>query len=461
MPNQDLEQIKKDRDALSKENKTLKTKLKNRQRILRLQLAGAKLMGGFGALLTIGPRLYSAIHRWIVVHQENPNRLAPEETAAVIAALIRRFTAIGLIGLIIAGVPVALLFQQNRILNKQNAMFDQQNKLFDVQTEFVRQQTDLLAKQTEFIDRQNYLVEASRRSALLFELTSILDMIDAEMDAAGTESSAVFTRMANQEAGVEPAESLEERPRLRDEESQKLYRLSSRLTGRIVALSRSFRPYRYLDDSGQLIERPLSPERAQLFISLIESQVDMEDMNHSRVVFDFADLASVGVQDLDLTHTQLKRANLQDASFSNCRLHYARFIDCDLKKAGFSSCEMWYGDFTNCDLREAKFSWNTSDGWSFNDCDLRFAILKDSLSQDSSNGWSFRNCDLSYADLRGLNVRNTDWKSIKSIKGANIADIDDPQGQFTQWAMSEGAVQITDQKQWMTTRKDALEKMQE
>ena len=44
--------------------------------------------------------------------------------------------------------------------------------------------------------------------------------------------------------------------------------------GRISALSRSLKQYRFLDPAtGQLIEKPLSPERGQMVLTLVASSI--------------------------------------------------------------------------------------------------------------------------------------------------------------------------------------------
>lgn len=163
----------------------------------------------------------------------------------------------------------------------------------------------LVQQQNQYIIEQNVLQESARRSALVFELSSILDEIDEELDDAGIEKGAIQTRGKNDEAGSKPIEG---RPRRRDIDNPPLYRLSARLTGRIVALSRSLRPYRFLDDNGVLQEKSLSPERAQLLLSLMDSGIDMEEINHSAVTFNQADLRGADLSEFDFTHIKMKQA---------------------------------------------------------------------------------------------------------------------------------------------------------
>ena len=99
-------------------------------------------------------------------------------------------------------------------------------------------QNELLNNQNTLIQRQMSLEEASRRSALILLMSNILDKVDRE---------------------------IEEQKRTNPRDS--VFTLSKSLIGQIVALSHSFKPYRYLEGDS-LISKPLSPERGQLLITL-------------------------------------------------------------------------------------------------------------------------------------------------------------------------------------------------
>ncbi len=110
-----------------------------------------------------------------------------ETTANFIGHLVYRFTRLGVIGLVLALIPITLLYQQNRLLSKQN----------------------------ERLDQQTYLQEAERRSSLVFLFSNVMDAIDRELKD--------------------------------DYNDDGLRNLSPQLVGRIIALSTRLKPYRYLD----------------------------------------------------------------------------------------------------------------------------------------------------------------------------------------------------------------------
>lgn len=213
----------------------------------------------------------------------------------------------------------ALLYEQNSLLESQNEKLD---------------------AQTGLLNQQNMLAEASRRSALIFELTDILNELDEEIDLAEIETTAAISAeldrgtMQRSDYKNDDTNDSNLRPhhnRRSIGTPRKLFRVSGRLTGRIVALSRALRPYTYLDSDGNEIPEPLSPERGQLLLSLVYSGVDMEDINHEVPWFYQADLEGANLSKQDLTHTKLQGANLKDADLSGAILEYVRLDNADLR----------------------------------------------------------------------------------------------------------------------------------
>lgn len=265
------------------------------------------------------------------------------------------------------------------------------------------------------LKEQNQLSESARRSAIVFELTSILDGIDEELDEANIQKDAVKTRDKNEEAGTTLIP--ENRPRRRDIENPPMYRLSDRLTGRIAALSRSLRPYRYLSNDGRLIEKPLSPERAQLLLSLVDSGIDMEEINHSSVTFDDADLRDTYLVGYDFTHIKLMKADLQGSKINGGIFDYARLDSSNIQKA---------------DLSSAKLRWTTLTNANLNGADLTGADLDGAV--------------LDYSDLTNTKLSGAkNWDRIVSIKGAKLGTVIDPPSGFKEWALAKGALDESSQ----------------
>ena len=103
---------------------------------------------------------------------------------------------------------------------------------------FIWKQNKLIEKQNYRVEQQTHLIEASRRSSQMFVMSDVLSDLNKEL----------------------------ENPKNIDR------KISKTLTGRIISLSSAMKPYKYLEND-TLIKRALSPERGQLLITLLESNI--------------------------------------------------------------------------------------------------------------------------------------------------------------------------------------------
>lgn len=245
-----------------------------------------------------------------------------ETTANFIGHLVYRFTRLGVIGLILALIPITLLYQQNQLLSSQNERIDNQNEL-------ITQQNELVTQQNKRLDQQTYLQEAERRSSLVFLFSNIMDAIDRELkDDYGNDD---------------------------------IRNLSPQLTGRIIALSERLTPYRYLEGDS-LTTKAYSPERGQLLISLHLSDLDSFTMrtifsqsNFSSANLRFANLKNAylpngnlsganleysDMSNVDLSGTQLRKVNLISANLEGANLSFATLLDSDLESVYFKGVNL-------------------------------------------------------------------------------------------------------------------------
>ena len=229
--------------------------------------------------------------------------LQSETVTEVGVNVFKRLTRIGVFAVLAALIPAAAIITQTVLLNRQNRLFSYQNERINTQTTLdsfqtilIQQQTELLKRQDEkfglqnelitdqnnFIDKQtgllesqdqklenqnqlfglqntlldsqnyrlglqNNLIEADRRGALVVLMSNIMDQLDREIREQKLEDQAKYDSIG--------------------------YKLSDPLIGRIAALSQGFLPYRYLEGD-TLTEREVSPERGQLLLSLVNSNLD-------------------------------------------------------------------------------------------------------------------------------------------------------------------------------------------
>ena len=282
-----------------------------------------------------------------------------------------------------------LIFNQNKLLTQQNALLERQN---------IR------------IDQQTYLQEADRRSSLIFLMGNLLDAVDKELKA---------------DVG---------QPGIRD--------LSPQIIGRVIALSKSLRPYRYLNGD-TLIPRELSPERGQLLLSIVTSQIDNSSVRRIFQGADFsyadmrgavlsgeyleginlyaADLSNAVLDETNLNRANLSSANMENAIFARATLQSARLREANLRNTYFESANLRQANCYAAQMRGAKL--NGADLWHthFSQANLDHADLSGALmSQTSLEGTSL-DSTIVYEQDWLLKMAQTGKDSIRGISNLSAA----------------------------------------
>ena len=218
------------------------------------------------------------------------------------------------------------------------------------QNKLLTQQNELLIRQNLRLDQQTYLQEAERRSALILLMGNLLDALDHE---------------------------------LKEDIGQKNVRdLSPQLVGRIIALSSGLKPYRYLEGDS-LIAKEISPERGQLLLSILSSEVDNGSLKR---IFQSADFSFSELEGAALAGEFLEGINLREADLSKANLNGAHLMGADLDKADLSGAIL-----AGADLRKANLS----------ETDLRETYITEV---------DFRGASLYGADLRGVDLTDSDLR---------------------------------------------------
>jgi hypothetical protein len=255
----------------------------------------------------------------------------------------------------------------------------------------------LLSSQNELIQTQNELAEATRRATLVFELTSIMEEISR---TAATIDSDKTTETSN--PGT-------------------LRHLNPLVSARIVTLSRSLRPYRSLDENGVIREKSLSPERAQLLLSLISAEVNLIEIIKN-CDFSYADLAGssigpitilpedIALNSLDVSHSDMSGSLLEGVVFTACN-----FFGADLSDARIYS-SFWGADFQDADLRGAIFSYGTLERADFSRADLRYARFENDVGLNL--------CEWRDANIYGVFFEDSKAREI-ALKGGAVEVADD------------------------------------
>ena len=415
--------------------------------VLRL-VYGKNWLFKTGANTVLGPGLIESGKQLIeeVQHQKVKN----ETVSKVGAHIIWRLTRLGLFAILIALIPFILLFQQNRLIKKQNDLFtyqneridkqthllstqneklESQNKLFEEQNAKVDTQTTLLGKQTklfegqnERIDKeillmgtqtdlligqnaridtqnlriniQNNLIEADRRSSLVFLMSNVLDKVDEEIKNR---------RIRLDSQGIKPYEME--------------FPLSEPLISRIVALSRAFRPYKELDGDS-LSMKLVSPERGQLFVALMENNLDSFTQN---TIIKSGDFSYAIVGEISKDNRKFAFAKLNGANLSGSSINFSNFKEAELQKADLSFTSLRFANLKGANLKQATLynaNLNNSNlGYEhyytppLNDRDDELVefYINTNLSQTNLINATLEEADLSGVDLSGANFL---WASL-------------------------------------------------
>ncbi|MCE7921906.1 MAG: pentapeptide repeat-containing protein [Haliscomenobacteraceae bacterium CHB4] len=261
-----------------------------------------------------------------------------------------------------------ILYNQNKLLIQQNELLNQQN---------VR------------LDQQTYLQEAERRSSLISLMGSILDAINLEL---------------KEDVGAKG---------VRD--------ISPQLIGRVIALSNSLRPYRYLG-SDSLVGRELSPERGYLLLSIVSSEIDPVSLRRiyrsadfsyadlkkavlsgeflAGVNLDGADLEGALLDETDLSNAHLNNTELNGAVLARANMRSARLRDAKMVKAHLASADLSGTVLLGADLTRANLSFANLSYTSFNAANLSSANLDQAI---------FTNTNLQQAILDSARVSEFTW----------------------------------------------------
>ena len=223
------------------------------------------------------------------------------------------------------------------------------------QNELLEIQNTTLEKQNEKIDAQIELEESNRRGNLIVMMSNVMDEISRELQQ-------------------------------KDNPSRKI---SEQLIGRISALSYAFRPYRFWQDSS-LIATPLSPERGQLLLALVNSNLNSstyEDI-YRKATFTQASLDGAYLPETNLITALLNNAELSDATLIGAELNNAFLIEANLRGSYLQKTILCNATLTDADLRGAEWE----------------------------------NTDLRKAKLNGVKVKELNW--IEKLEGLEVKGMD-------------------------------------
>ncbi|MDF1856949.1 pentapeptide repeat-containing protein [Pseudooceanicola sp.] len=264
----------------------------------------------------------------------------------------------GLVAALAALAGTALLFEQNELIAHQSQLLTEQNDKVELQN-------DLLIQDVQ-------LAEAERNAQIAVEITSIAELLGDAMIRADERAQSVAAASGQPVQGGVRSFRPEINPWLD---------LGKPLLMRITSASRAAKPYRFLDarfrahddadklrvametrrddlpsayaamkqtwgwqdppEVDHLIDRPASPERAQLLQVLMSAGVkNYEFINHFGLDLSFAfaedtDLIGITLQGAQLSFATFDRAQVIEADFAGAALENSRFRKARIEHTAF------------------------------------------------------------------------------------------------------------------------------
>lgn len=195
--------------------------------------------------------------------------------------------------------------------------------------------------------------------------------------------------------------------------------LSTELIGRIVALSEEMTPYLYVKNN-KIIKSKLSPERASLFLNIVNSKLDA--ITFSLVIgqsdFSYSDLSGVDLSGLDLLQNfygvngyYKKELRLLISSIERGNFRYSDFKNSNLSSAILFG-DFSYSDFSNVVLKDTNFEWSNLyrsnfEGSKITDTSFRYSTMNHSNFENVTMRGTFSGFD--YCDLRGVLFDNSSF----------------------------------------------------
>lgn len=416
-PNERLvEELLRDNARLQKDLEYYENK---RGRWARLKKAIGKRIGYVFA----GRGLVRSFNR---LYSELPDRVTKDTFADISAHLVWRITRIGIFTIMIAVIPLLVLLVQTIILRQQNQLSEKQNELFELQLQQLSQQNKLILGQNNLFQEQNQLFSNQNKSVekqntLVKGQNTLVDnqneLVSLQNGLFGNQNQLVGQQnqlVGQQNRRIEQQTELLEADRrsslvflmghimdkvdeeLKKKKNRKERFLSFELMGRISALSQSLKPYRYLQND-KLIERPLSPERGQLLLSLVNSQLNIDTTLktiYANTRFDFCDLQEAVLINAYMNRVKMPHASLYASDFSEAILTEADLAEADLRYTNLTNADCSDSHLLGADMQHALFS----------NANLSKARLMDAVL-DNAN---MRGVNLSGAYLDGASLRDVD-----------------------------------------------------
>lgn len=181
--------------------------------------------------------------------------------------------------------------------------------------------------------------------------------------------------------------------------------LSDAIIARIASLSHSFKPYRIIQGDS-LTKQKLSPERAQLLISLALMGIDSNSFAKIKQLstFSYSDLRSVTLKDVDLSGINLEYADLSYSNLFNVNMRESNLKSVTMSASTIKECDFSYSEFNSSTIINSYISYS-----SLNNCVFNGSVLcYTNISHCTMDKSTFDVANISHGKFISNSMKETD-----------------------------------------------------
>ena len=329
---------------LEEENRRLRAELAELRQHREQARIAARTAVGWGGRLLLGRSLRSSFRAWLEAKSLR-DPLPVDETAGVLAAIVRRVVRVGLVGFLLAWVPAIFLCWQSLLMRQQSLLMREQNEAIRTQIEQQQRQIAEQAADTLIV----------RRAQLL---------------------ATIYDCEANQEEDCKPRANRRAR-----QEAVVAFCVIEHKREAVPGLSGSNLS---LLDLSETDFRAADLRRANLIGATLNGS-DLSDAKlHGAALggahLDRADLGGAQLAGAQLIEARLTEANLSDADLTQADLTRASLGKADLSRVKLNLAVLLGANLSGARLRGVDLSGADLGGADFSAADIRGADLAEALN---------------------------------------------------------------------------------
>ena len=309
-------------EALEQENAELRAELDAYRKGTEVKKLAIKKTTQAAWYLTAGPELNKALSAWLHTWVDE-ERVDVDQSADVLAAVVRRVFRVGTVGLLVALAPTVLLMMQLLLMYQQNSLIESQNTFF--------------AEQNSKLERQVGAQEVEQFAARRLELVTL---INKQRECPGTKRNCGFDKSTR-----DRSKAFMELAKLERKHNNKID-LTEVILSEISARAVDLRGARFPDGEAR--------------------GVDFEGARMEKVYAPSANFANANLSGANLSGANLTGADLQNSILGGAKLEGAKLEGADLSRADLRKANLRGANLKDAELDDARLdgaTYNAKTTW--------------------------------------------------------------------------------------------------